>query len=266
MRRSAPWIAAALCWLGTAPVHAESALLLPIPDTFGEIDGGTFDATGHRVGEARMSIVRQEDGRIELSARSGIAGSARTDASAVLELAGDGKSVRLVSERSESFDERGLSLGVLSIDHRRGTAQCGAPPGSDAADTEIPLPAADRVVNVPLNLLFEGLASGKTEEVAFQVLLCRFGARILDATARLASPQPTPDGLVEVRTQLDLGPILSGVAAPFLPTLSFWFDRAHPGTWVAHRMPLFSRGPTVLVVRSGVSPSRLMPDVGAGGL
>ena len=107
---------------------------------------------------------------------------------------------------------------------------------------------------------------GETEEVAFQFLLCRFGARLVDARAELASAGAAKEGLVEVRTQLDLGPLLSSVAAPFLPTLSFWFDRAHPGSWVAHRMPLFSKGPTVLVVRSGVSPAELLPDVGAGGL
>jgi hypothetical protein len=31
-------------------------------------------------------------------------------------------------------------------------------------------------------------------------------------------------------------------------------------------MPLFSKGPTVLVVRSGFSPEHLAPDVAAGGL
>jgi hypothetical protein len=271
MRRAAPWIAAALfastaILLGAAPARAESALLLPLPETFGAIEGGTFDATGHRVGEARMSVVKQADGRIELHARSGIEGSARSNASAVMELAADGKAVRLLSQRSESFDEHGASLGVLSIDHQKRIARCGAPPGSGEDATEIELAAADHVVNVPLNLLFERLVSGQTDEVSFQVLLCRFGARILDARARLASPTPSPDGLVEVRYQLDFGPLLTGVAAPFMPTLSFWFDRAHPGSWVAHRMPLFSRGPTVLVVRSGVSPASLMPDVGAGGL
>jgi hypothetical protein len=269
MRRAAPWIAAALCSiasaLGVAAARAESALLLPMPESFGEIDGGTFDATGHRVGEARMSVEKRADGHIELRARSGIEGSARTVASAVMELVEAGKSVRLVSQRSESFDESGASLGVLSIDHRSGTARCGAPPGSGAEDAEIALPAADSVVNVPLNLLFERLVRGHAEELSFQVLLCRFGARVVDAHAELAAKPPGAGGLVEVRYSLDLGPLLSGVAAPFLPTLSFWFDRAHPGAWVAHRMPLFSRGPTVLVVRSGVSPAQLMPDVGAGG-
>jgi hypothetical protein len=270
MRRIALRIAAALCASGAigagAPAIAESALLLPLPEAFGAIDGGTFDATGHRVGQAQMSVVKRSDGRIELLARSGIEGSARTQASALMEPAQDGGALRLLSQRSESFDESGASLGVLSIDHARRTAHCAAPPGSGDADAELELPALDQVVNVPLNLLFQQLVRGETEEVAFQFLLCRFGARLVDARAELASAGEASQGLVEVRTQLDLGPLLSSVAAPFLPTLSFWFDRAHPGAWVAHRMPLFSKGPTVLVVRSGVSPARLMPDVGAGGL
>jgi hypothetical protein len=263
MRRVAPWIVAAFCAVGAGPAVAESALLLPAPDAFGAVEGGTFDATGHRVGRAQMSAVKRADGRIELVARSGIEGSARTQAEALMEPAEGGR-FRLLTQRSESFDESGASLGVLSIDHARRTAHCAAPPGSGDADAELELPALDQVVNVPLNLLFQQLVRGETEEVAFQFLLCRFGARLVDARAELAGA--AKEGLVEVRTQLDLGPLLSSVAAPFLPTLSFWFDRAHPGTWVAHRMPLFSKGPTVLVVRSGVSPARLMPDVGAGGL
>ena len=263
MRRATPWIAAALCALGAGAARAESAMLLPVPDAFGAIDGGTFDATGHRVGEAKMSVAKLPDGHIELLARSGIEGSARSQASAVMELAEEGRALRLLSQRSESFDEHGASLGVLSIDHTSRTARCAAPSGSGGADQEIGLPPLDHVVNVPLNLLFQQLASGATQEVAFQLLVCRFGARLVDARAELASAAAS-GGLVEVRTQFDLGPLLSSVAAPFLPTLSFWFDRAHPGTWVAHRMPLFSKGPTVLVVRSGVSPAELMPAVGAG--
>src|SRR4029453_5038962 len=105
------------------------------------------------------------------------------------------------------------SLGVLSIDHARRTAHCAAPLGSGDADVALELPALDQVVNVPLNLLFQQLVRGETEEVPFQFLLCRFGARLVDARAELASGAAS-EGLVEVRTQLDLGPLLSSVAAP----------------------------------------------------
>jgi hypothetical protein len=213
-----------------------------------------------------MGVLRRADGRVELEARSGIDGSARSTVSALMELAEGGQALRILSQRSESFDTSGASLGVLSIDHGARIASCAAPPDSGAPATTLELPVEDHVVNVPLNLLFQRLVTGETEEISFQVLLCRFGARLFDAHARRASPAAGQNGLVEVRYELDLGPLLSPMAAPFLPTLSFWFDRDEPGAWVAHRMPLFSQGPTVFVVRSGVSPARLLPGVGAGGL
>lgn len=268
MRRPALWLAALVALLPPAlgsGARAESALRLPLPDRFGDIDAGTFDAAGHRVGEARLSVVRLGDDQVELSARSGIEGAARSQVSARMELVDGGRALRLLSQRSESFDDSGASLGVLSIDHERREARCGAPPGSGEHDAVVELAKRDRVVNVPLNLLFQRLVTGEVPELDFEVLLCRFGARVIEAHARVATPAPRPDGLVEVRYELDFG-MLSSLAAPFLPTLSFWFDRKSPGAWVAHRMPLFSKGPTVLVVRSDVSPERLLPHVGAGGL
>lgn len=261
MRRVVPLLAAALAL--AAPAGGESALLLPLPDAFGEIDAGTFDAAGQRIGAASLEVLRRPDGRVELRAESGIEGSAHSTVAAVMEVVPGGRALRLLSQRSESFDTSGASLGALSIDHEARSASCGAPAGSDAAPVSVELPAADRVVNVPLNLLFQRLVSGDAREVAFQVLLCRFGARILDARAHVATPRAA-GGFVEVQYQLDLGPLLGAVAEPFLPRLSFWFDPDAPGAWVAHRMPLFTKGPTVLVVRSGVALERLAPSVGAG--
>jgi hypothetical protein len=259
-----PLLALLPALLPAGGAHAESSVLLPLPESFGQIEAGTFDATGHRVGASRMSVARRPDGRIELRVGSGIDGDARVELGAVMEVADGGRALRLLSQRSEAFDASGASMGVLSVDHLEGVARCGAGPGH--AEASVELPAGDRVVNVPLNLLFQDLATGKRDEVSFQVLLCRFGARLVDARARLAPPRGTGGELLEVRYELDFGPLLNPVAEPFLPTLSVWFDPAHPGAWVAHRMPLFSKGPTVLVVRSGFSPERLAPDVAAGGL
>lgn len=265
MRRPAAWLAALFVLTAGAGARAESALRLPLPDRFGEIDAGTFDAAGQRVGEAQIRLARLGDAQVELAARSGIEGSARSEVSARMQLVDGGRALRLLSQRSESFDTSGASLGVLSIDHERREARCGAPPGSGDEDAVVKLAERDRVVNVPLNLLFQRLVTGEVPELDFEVLLCRFGARVIEAHARIATPATAQGGLVEVRYELDLG-LLSAVAAPFLPTLSFWFDRESPGAWVAHRMPLFSKGPTVLVVRSDVSPERVLPHVGAGGL
>jgi hypothetical protein len=150
-------------------------------------------------------------------------------------------------------------MGVTTIDHIAGVAQCGIPEGSSDEPARIDLPVDDRVVNVPLNLLFQPLARGEVEVVDFQVLLCRArGARIVSAQATVAEATGKQgDSLVEIRYRLDFGPILTSLAAPFMPQLSFWFNQNSPGAWVGHRMPLFSQGPTVFVVRSGFSPNLL---------
>jgi hypothetical protein len=240
------------------PAAAESDLPLPAPDLEGDIPAQTYDLEGERVGEASLGVSRLDGGNYLLHARSGIEGSARTEMSAELEPLGDGR-VRLVRQRSQSHDEQGASLGVMRIDHQRGVATCTPAPGSGDAPVEIPLPKRDRVVNIPLNLLFEPLVRGETEEVDFQLLLCRVGGgRIVDAHAEVASEHQSDGGrMVEVRYEVDLGPLLSRLAAPFMPQLSLWFDEQSPGAWIGHRMPLFSKGPTVLVVRTGFDPAVL---------
>jgi hypothetical protein len=258
---------ALLLALAPAGVSAESEVILPLPSTFGNIPAETWDAeSGKRVGEATMSVVRRPDGLIEMVGISGIDGSARTEARAVLEVVPGGDGLRLLSQSSESHDESGQSLGVLSIDHTRGRAICGVPPGSDETPAVVELPAHDRVVNVPLNLLFHELVTGKSDQVAFQVLLCRFGARLIPARAHVTAPRGKDGtGLLEVVYNVDFG-MLSSLAAPFLPKLSFWFDPDSPAAWVGHRMPLFSKGPTVLVVRSGFTPAQLEPPGEPAGL
>ena len=238
---------------------AESALRLPLPDHFGHIPAATYAESGERLGDAAMSAVRLPSGHVLLEASSGIDGSARTAVLAELEPVDGGEALRIVRERSESLDEQGLSLGVLSIDHERGIARCGVPHGSDKEAAELELPDVDRVANVPLNLLFERLVDGADDEVSFQVLLCRFGARIIDARAAVArSADHDGSQVIEVEYNVDFGPFLSKVASPFLPKLSFWFDPKSPGTWVGHRIPLYSKGPTVVVMRTGFTPGAIV--------
>lgn len=253
-----PLAAALLAASPAAPAAADSEVSLPAPSVVGNIPAETYDLDGQRVGEAALGFTKREQGGWLLRARTGIEGAARTEMRA--ELAPDENGgARLLSQRSESHDAEGRSLGVMSIDHERGVATCGRPPGSDDEAVELPLPEPDRVVNVPLNLLFEPLVRGEKEVVEFQLLLCRVrGGRLVDARATVASEaQEEGEGMVEVRYELDLGPILSRLAAPFLPKLSLWFDESSPGGWVGHRMPLFSKGPTVLVVRNGFEPAAL---------
>ena len=259
-------VLAALAALLAAPAGAESGVVLPLPTMFGNIPAETWDADSRqRVGEATMSVTRRPDGLVEMVGISGIDGSARTEARALLEVVDGGEGLRLLKQSSESHDEQGRSLGLLSIDHTAGRATCGAPPGSGEESKVVELPADDRVVNVPLNLLFHELVTGKTEQVAFQVLLCRFGARLIPALAKVTQPRGSDgNGLLEVEYNVDFG-MLNALAAPFLPKLSFWFDPDSPAAWVGHRMPLFSKGPTVLVVRSGITPAQLEPPANRAG-
>jgi hypothetical protein len=236
---------------------AESALLLPEPELLGEVAAQTYDESGLRVGKAELRFVRLEGGNYELRSESGIDGSARAEFRAELEPVGGGQ-LRPVLQLTEARDEQGRSLGQTTIDHRRRVATCGVAEGSDVTPVDIALPAGDRVANVPLNLLFQPLVTGEQEHVDFQVLLCRAGARIVNARARVARRLDRgSERLIEVRYELDFGPLLSRLAAPFIPQLSFWFDEGASGAWVGHRMPLFSKGPTVLVVRQGFAPSVL---------
>jgi hypothetical protein len=58
--------------------------------------------------------------------------------------------------------------------------------------------------------------------------------------------------IIEVRYRPEFGRLISFVAAALTPNLSFWYDANAGGSYLAHRMPLFSKGPEVLVIREGV--------------
>ena len=125
------------------------------------------------------------------------------------------------------------------------------------------MPPNDRVANVPLNLLFDPLVRGVSTRVDFQIMLCRGGGpRLMDFEAhvtRRGSDTDRDEGLIEVRYGPDLRTVVSFLARAVTPKLKFWFDRGDPTRWLAHRMPLYSDGPEVLVVRQGVS-TRLLFD------
>jgi len=97
------------------------------------------------------------------------------------------------------------------------------------------------------------LVSGAKEEVNFQFLVCKIH-RVVSAKARVARhlASSSAGDLIEVRSEIDLGPILTPLASAFLPRFSFWFDTGEPERWVGHRMPLGTGGPQVLIVRAGI--------------
>lgn len=248
-----------------APAGAESALLLPMPESFGSVPASTYDEDGRRVGDAHLVMERLPDGNVRMFAESGIEGAERNVVSAVLAPVGvnGNRSLRLLRQSSRSFNARGESLGQMLVDHRDGVGRCAPPPGDDREVESLELPERDRVANIPVNLLFLPLARGEREEIDFQVMLCSGGPRLISVTADVARRVKTEDGLrdiVEVKYEMDLGPIFSRLAAPFMPNLAVWFDPDDPEAWLAHRIPLFAKGPTVMVVRTGVPPRVLDGD------
>jgi hypothetical protein len=150
----------------------------------------------------------------------------------------------------------------MEIDHVAGQGRCTSPglAGEPPATRSVALPADDRVVNVPLNLLFQPLVRGDEQELRFQVLLCEGGPRVVTAVARVAgTPASGADGasLVRIQYEISLPKLLAKMVEHWLPNLSFWFDPRDAGAWIGHEMPLYAKGPTVLVVRHGYSPALL---------
>jgi hypothetical protein len=238
------------------PAYSESELVLPYPNSFGRIPAATFDTDQQRLGAANLVIEKLDDGMVRMLAESGVDGGARTIATAELVPIEEGRKLRLVSQSSRSFDANGAGLGILQIDHDKREGSCTTPGPNEQSVETVALPERDRVANVPLNLLFDSMVRGVSNSLDFQVLLCRGGPRLMDFHASVVRRENRTDqnpDLVEVRYGPDLGSIMSLIARAVMPKLSFWFDPEAPDHWLAHRMPLYSDGPEVLVVRQGVS-------------
>jgi len=262
-RARIPLLAFVVLWISAGSVWADSDLMLPYPASFGKIPAATFDTGRHRVGDANLEIERLDDGSVQLYAESGVDGGARTIATAILAPIPGTQLLRPVLQQSQSFDADNEPLGVMKIDHHAGSALCSYPAidGEGMQVHQITLPSHDRVANVPLNLLFDPLVKGSVSEVDFQILLCKDSAKLVDFQARVVHREAgadRTDHLVEVRYGPDLGSVFSMLAKVAVPRLSFWFDPASSSPWMAHRMPLYTDGPEVLVVRQGIETNTLI--------
>jgi hypothetical protein len=249
--------------ISTQSVWADSELMLPYPASFGKIPAATFDAGRQRVGDANLEIEKLNDGTVRIFAESGVDGGARTVATATLAPIVDTNLLRPIFQESRTFDADNEPLGVMNIDHRTGEAICIRPhsDGEGMHTQRVPLPENDRIANVPLTLLFDPLVKGDVSTVDFQILLCRGDARLLDFQAKVVRREDGTDGseqLVEVRYGPDFGSVFSLLAKAVIPRLSFWFDPASPSPWIAHRMPLYTDGPEVFVVRQGIETNTLL--------
>jgi hypothetical protein len=244
--------------LWPSAARAESGLQLLYPSTFGAVPASTYDEHQRLLGTANLVVEKREGGDVRIISESGFDGGARTLATADLERTDDGH-LLLLRQSSRSFDTEGSVLGVLSIDHVAAMASCAPPAGSEQPTQTLALPRRDRVVNVPLNLLFLPLVRKEIDSLSFQLMLCRGGPHLMDFTASVANGNGHANGshLVEVRYRPDMSPMVSFFAQAVIPKLSFWFDPRARDPWMAHRIPLFTSGPEVFVVREGVSLDRL---------
>ncbi len=256
-RRSLLW-GLSLAVAASGAANAESALRLDWPATLGVIPATTYDAERAEVGKAHVVIERLEDGNVRVISESGFMSGARTVTAGLFEPVDGGRRLRPVLQESRSFDPQSQPLGKLEIDHRAGIARCYTSELKPSG--EIALPDADRVANVTLNLLFLPLVRKEREKIDFQLFFCGLGMRVVDFEAAL-TPESRNGGaqrVLEVRYGPDLG-LASIVASAFLPKLSFWYAPEAPHRWMAHRLPLYGRGPEVFVVRDGV-PTRWLGD------
>ncbi len=259
-RTRALWLAACALWMA-APASAESGVRLAHPRVR-SIPAATYDTEGQRVGGATLVIEQIEGGNVLIRTETGVEGGARSQLRTELQPI-DAEAVRPLWQESRSFRSDGTPLGIMRVDHRLGVASCTSPGDVGEPDRiELALPDPDRVVNVPLHLLFEPLVRGEAQTVEFQFFLCGEKARLIDFEASVASRRnggPKGRHLVEIRFGPDFGAFGSLLLKPMLPRLRVWFDPEAQQPWLGHRYPLYTDGPEVLVVRDGVPPSWLRP-------
>jgi hypothetical protein len=237
--------------LVTAPAFAESDLVLDTPGGFGTVDASTYDVERKRVGDAHLVMERLDGGKVRLISESGFTAGARTVITATFEPASVAGKLRPLRQESRSFDPDGNPLGRLLVDHEAGMGRCFDPKGVLTAELEIP--RVDNVANTALSLLFLPLVRGETDEIEFQLFFCGLGTRFITFTANRVSSDGRQPNVVEVRYGPDFG-VATLVASSFVPRLSFWFDPESPHRWMAHRLPLYGKGPEVFVIRKGVPP------------
>ena len=255
MTRTLPMLTllfATLTLVQAGAARAESAFAMPMPQELGPVPAQAFDLEGRTLPLAELTTLRKEDGGVVIRFEAGEPGGARMKASAELEPLPGRRALRLTRQRSASFTPEGRPLRVMEVDHQRRRARCATPDG-EVLD-EIALEARDRVVNVPMNLFFLPLVRGEVERLEFQLFLCRGGAQRVDFEAWVESTDD-PRG-VRVRYGPDFG-VASIVARQLAPDLAFWFDPRAPHRWQGHRLPLYTDGPEVLVLRRTGSGARL---------
>jgi len=264
--------------LGVSPfavrtAHAESAVKLFVSRGLDPIGATTFDEQGKVVGQSSFEVESEPGGIRRMRVTLAIEGGGSSVSQATLApidpitttpggLSGGPETgeiaMRLIEERSQATRADGVSLPLLVIDHRGGRVSC-YPADQDPSDgMHADLPDDDRVVNVPMQLLFQPLVRGEVDRVHFQMATCTPGP-VLHKMIAVRGPTVVRGGreIVKIEYGPDFGRAVAWFASRLLPSFSFWFD-ARDGSYLGHRMPLHRKGPEILLVRRGLSP----PDLG----
>ena len=236
---------------------AASSLHVAAPDPLAIIDAATYDAEARqRLGGGLAGWEEVEDGRLRFRAVTRIEGGPRTEATALFAPVADSSELQPIRQESRSYDSSGERVGTLIIDHEARHSTCER---RDEAPVSIELPKGDRVANVIVGAAMRDLLGEDDRATSeLQLVVCRFGGRVLDARARIVDTFRW-DGreIVEIRLGADLGPLLGGLLGPFLPEIPMWFDQQR-NLWLGHRIPLHPQAPTVTVLRAEVA-ARLAP-------
>ena len=238
------------------PSRAESSLRFPVPANFGIIPAVTYDTEGQPIGKASIALEWLDAETVRLIGTAAVDTGGNTRVEADFRLVDEKRFLKPIRQLSRSVTREGQSLGTLLVEHEKGIASCTPPPGSSKEIRTLEIPRPDRVANVPLQMLFTPLAQGQTDEVSFDVLLCRDDPRFMEFEAvvsgRSGNGAQTPN--VEIRYGPDLGAVLSLVLGGMMPDLRFWLGGEDDNRYLAHRMPLYADGPEIWVVREGIDP------------
>ncbi len=256
-----------LLLLAPAPTHAESSLALRAESSLEPIGATTFDESGRAIGRSSFEAWTEDDGSHRMRVTMGTDDGGRNVSQAVLApIAGsvtgsateEALRLRVVEERSQSTTADGRTLPLLVIDHRAGRVSCYDGADAEAGGRHVAIEGDDRVVNVPMQLLFAPLVSGEIDAVRFQIAACDDGPVLHDMIA-VRGKTRTRAGrkVVEIEYGPDFGEAVAWLASRLLPSFSFWFD-ADDGAYLGHRMPLHRKGPEITLVRQGLTP----PEIG----